>query len=66
MSSKNNNLKQRRIQGLNQIPEFRSLTLRLGWYAPDWDNWQVLRGKSLSPSRQEFKASIVIKVGGAV
>ena len=66
MSKENQNLLQRLIQGLDQIPEFRALTLLLGWYASDWDNWQVLRAKSFSPRRQEFKASIATKVGGAV
>ena len=66
MSKQNNNLKLRFIQGLNQISESPALTPQLGWYAPNWDNWQVLRGKSLSPSWQEFKARIATKVGGAV
>ena len=67
MTLENNKLKQHLIQGLNQIPEPWALTPLLGWYrTPDGHNWQVLRAKSFSPRQQEFKASIAIKVGGAV
>ena len=67
MSLEKNHLKQRLIQGLNQISSSRSLTLRLCFvHAPDWHNWQVLRDESLSPRQQDVLARIAIKVGGAV
>ena len=67
MFQQNQNLKQRLIEGLNQIPEPWALTPLLGCYVtPDGHNWQVLRGESLSPSQQEVLARIATKVGGAV
>ena len=66
MSKENQNLLQRLIQGLNQIPGPWALTPLLGCYTPYWHNWQVLRGKSLSSSQQEVLAQIATKLGGAV
>ena len=67
MSKENQNLLQRLIQGLNQISESQSLTPLLCFvHAPDWDNWQVLRGEKLLPRQQEVLAQIATKVGGAV
>ena len=66
MSQKNQNLLQRRIQRLNQIPQLRVLALLLGSIAPNRDIWQVLRNQNRLLRQQEVKTWFVFQAGRAV
>ena len=66
MLQKNQNLLQRRIQGLNQIPQFWVLTLVLGSIAPNRNIWQVLREHNRLLRQQEVKTWVETQVGRTV
>ena len=66
MLQKNQNLLQRRIQGLNQIPQFWVLTLVLGSIAPNRNIWQVLREHNRLLRQRQVKARFEDQVGRTV
>lgn len=66
MLQKNQNLLQRRIQGLNQIPQFWVLTLVLGSIAPNGNIWQVLREHNRLLRQRQVKARFEDQVGRTV
>lgn len=65
MKSRNNTLKHRLIQALDQFfASCFAITPLLVNIAPYRSNWQALKGKNLSPNQQEVLAQFETEVGG--